>query len=178
MPVTLLMNPDTLAWDDFEQVDEVKDPRTGESLSAFTGFEWDWPTKNLRKDGDKVALPDVVLMITPDCKVRKDSVALKDKAKGDALLSHEQFHYDVAHVCARVLVHRLNQLRAKNEAALNAEVDLLFNLHLRVRPLLIHRHYDRSTNHGKEPNAQKRWKQMMATALADKNALMLAGYWL
>lgn len=178
MAVTLLMNPEELTWDDFTRVDDLRDPETNKQISAFTAWEFDWLVMPPKVDGTHVMLTDEVLMVTPDCKVWKDSVALKDQQKGDALLSHEQFHYDVAHVCGRVLVHKLNQLRAKNASVLNAEIDLLFRLHFNVRPRLIHRHYDRSTNHGKDTNAQKRWKQMMAAALADKNALMLAGYWL
>lgn len=176
--VELLMNPDTLTWDDFEQVDEVKDPETGERSSAFTSFEWDWPTKPLKKIGSEVAFPDITLMVTPACKVRKDSVVFKDKTKAKQLLSHEQLHYDVAHVCGRVLVHRLNQLHAKDAATLNAQAEVLFNLHFRVRPKLINRHYDRSTKHGMDAQHQRAWKEMMAATLADKNALMFRGYWL
>lgn len=178
MPVELLMNPDILAWDDFEQVDEVIDPETGTRHSALTRFEWDWPTKPLVKKDGQVAFPDITLMVTPDCQVRRDSVVFKDKTKAAELLSHEQFHYDVAHVCGRVLVKHLNELRGKDAASLNAAADILFNRHFLVRTKLIHHRYDLETNHGAEKNYQKHWKKVMEQTLANPDALTMAGYWL
>lgn len=178
MAVELLMNPDTLAWDDFEQVDDVVDPDTGKKHSALTAFEWDWPTKPLVKKDGQFAFPDITLMVTPDCKVRRDSVVFKDKAKAAELLSHEQFHYDVAQVCGRVLVRHLEELRGKDAASLNAAADLLFQRHFVVRPRLIHRRYDLETNHGSQTHYQKQWKKLMEQTLANPKAATMAGYWL
>lgn len=178
MAVELLMNPETLTWDDFLEKDQVVDPETGEKVSARTAFEWDWPAKpKVTKDG-QVAFPDVTLMITPDCEVWKDSGALKDKKKGDDLLSHEQFHYDVAHVIARVVVRKLDALRAKDAAALDSAAWLLFQQHFIVRSRLIHRCYDKETKHGTNAHYQKAWKKLMKQALDNDKATHLAGWWL
>jgi len=178
MTVELLMNPDTLTWDDFLEKDQVLDPDTGKRVSARTAFDWDWPPKApVKKDG-QVAFPDMVLMISPDAEVWKDSEARKDKKKAETLLAHEQFHYDVAHVIGRVLVKHLEALRAKDAAQLSAAADVLFNRHFMVRSKLIHRRYDLETNHGLDKHYQQHWKKLMKQTLENPKATMLAGYWL
>jgi len=178
MTVELLMNPDTLTWDDFLEQDEVVDPDSGKKVSARTAFEWDWPVKaKVTKDG-QVAFPDLTLMITPDAAVWRDSAALKDKKQGDELLSHEQFHYDVAHVIGRVLVKHLEALRAKDATQLDAAADVLFNRHFIVRSKLIHGRYDLETKHGLDKHYQKHWKKLMQQTLDNPKAITLAGYWL
>lgn len=179
MTVTLLMNPDTLAWDDFiQQDDKPRDPETGEEVSALTLFDWDWPALKTVKIGSQVGFPDATLMITPDAAIWKDSVALKDKAKGDALLSHEQLHYDVAHVIGRVVAKKLEALRAKDSAELETAAFALLEFHFRKRARLIHRQYDKETKHGTDDHYQKIWKTAMKQTLANKNALQIEGWWL
>lgn len=179
MTVTLLMNPDSLAWDDFiQQDDKPKDPETGEESSALTLIEWDWPAQKTVKKGAEVGFGDGTLMITPDAAIWKDSEALKDKAKGDALLSHEQLHYDVARIIGRVVVKRLEELRAKDSDELDRLSDQLLRYHFRRRARLIHRMYDKETKHGTNADAQKKWKDLMKRTLANKNALMIGGFWL
>ena len=53
----------------------------------------------------------MMLLITPKCRVWTGVVQTA------TLLSHEQFHYDVAIVIARVLARKLNSLRASSDAA-------------------------------------------------------------
>jgi hypothetical protein len=178
MAVELLMNPDTLTWDDFLEKDQVLDPDTGAKVSARTAFEWDWPDKpKVTKDG-QMAFADNTLMITPDCEVWKDSGALKDKKKGDALLSHEQFHYDVAHVIGRVVVRKLEVLRAKDASALDSAAWLVFQQHFIVRSRLIHRRYDLETKHGTNAHYQNAWKKLMKQTLDNANATQIGGWWL
>ena len=178
MAVVLLMNPETLAWDDFIEKDQVLDPDTGKQVSARVQFDWDWPDKpKVKKDGE-VAFADNTLMITPDAEVWKDSGALKDKKKGDALLSHEQFHYDVAHVIGRVVVRKLEALRAKDAVSLDKAAWLVFQQHFIVRAGLIQRCYDKETKHGTEAHYQIAWKKLMKLALDNKKATHIAGWWL
>jgi hypothetical protein len=178
MTVELLMNPDTLTWDDFLEQDEVIDPDSGKKVSARTSFDWDWPAKPPAKKDGEVAFPDMVLMITPDAAVWKDSVVRKDKKKAEELLSHEQFHYDVAHVIGRVLVKHLEALRAKDAAQLSAAADVLFNRHFIVRSKLIHRRYDLETKHGLDQHYQKHWKKLMRETLARPDSTQMGGWWL
>jgi hypothetical protein len=178
MTVTLLMNPETLTFDDFIEQDEVVDPDTGKKHSAVTRFDWDFPPVSPVKVDGKVAFPDMTLMISPDCTIMKGSVALSDKKKGEVLLSHEQLHYDVAHVIGRVLVKHLENLRADSASKLDAAADVLFNRHFMVRSKLIHRRYDLETDHGLNSHYQKHWKKVMAETLKNPKATQMAGYWL
>jgi hypothetical protein len=178
MTVSLLMNPDTLTLDDFIEQDQVVDPETGKKHSALTLFDFDFPpVKPVKVDG-KLAFPDMTLMISPDCAIMKGSVALTDKKKGEALLSHEQLHYDVAHVIGRVLVKHLTDLRANSAAELDAAADVLFNRHFTVRGKLINRRYDLETDHGLNSHFQKHWKKVMGETLKNPKATQMAGYWL
>jgi hypothetical protein len=179
MTVFLLMNPDSLAWDDFiQQDDKPRDPDSGEEHSAMTSFDWDWPDAKSVRKGSQVGFSDNTLMVTPDARIWKDSEALKDKTKGDALLSHEQLHYDVAHAIGRVVVKKLEALRAKDSDTLDTEAFKLLEYHFRRRGKLIHRAYDKETKHGADAPNQKIWKDLMKQTLANKDALQIGGWWL
>lgn len=179
MAVQLLLNPEKLDLDDFvPQEDKIKDPNTGEETSASTNFQWDWEPRTSKKKGGLFAYGDETLMIFSDCKIWQDSNALKDKDAGKALLAHEQLHWDVIHAIGRVLVHKLEALTAKTVADLDAEAKRLLEYHFLRRGPLIHKAYDKETNHGLDQDNQKLWAGKITRMLANKNSLMLDGWWL
>jgi hypothetical protein len=177
MGMTLVMNPAKLAWSHFQVVASPVMPN-GATSSAFTNFTWEYGSYTPVQTGGMFALPDLRLVIEPDCRIWKDSAARTDKAKGDALLSHEQFHYDLAHVIGRVVIVKMSKLRARTEAILKTELDVLLDFHFITRADLINRRYDLETNHGMNKHYQTHWKRLMDQTLLNPNALTLGGYWL
>ncbi len=180
MTVIFLASPEQLAMDDFiQQDDPPKDPNTGEEVSLLTNFEWDWPAgKKPVKVGTMLAFPDMTLMINPDCAIWKESKALTDDKVAEEVLSHEQVHYDIARAIGRVVARKLEALRAKTVADLDNAADALLHYHFRRRGPLIHKTYDKETEHGKVKDNQAIWKQAIKTTLANKNALQIRGWWL
>lgn len=178
MGMTLVMKPSKLAWSNFQV---VNDPilENGQKRSAKVDFTYEYPDYTpVRKDG-KFALPDsITLTIEPDARIWKDSEARKDKAKAADLLTHEQFHYDVAHAIGRVVLMHMWKLRADSEALLKAGLDLLLTRHFETRAGLIQRRYDLETRHGQDKHYQRIWIRLMEQTLANPNATMIGGYWL
>lgn len=179
MGLTLVMNPRTLTWSSFQVVDTPPTDDRGNPVSAFVAFTYSWSDYvPVKKDG-KFALPDTMrLTIEPDARVWKDSKARTDKAAGDKLLSHEQFHYELAYAIGRVVLLKMLALRADSAAELQAQFEQILNLHFQIRAGLIQRRYDLDTKHGQDAYQQRHWKRLMAQTLAQPNSRMIGGYWL
>ncbi len=178
MGMTLVMNPSKLAWSNFTVVNSPI-IENGERRSALVEFTYEYSSYTpVTKDG-QLALPDdMKLTIEPEAKIWKDSTARTDRDKGAALLAHEQFHYDVAHVIGRVVLMKMWKLRARTEALLKAELELLLTLHFVTRAGLIQRRYDLDTRHGLDQHNQRHWLKLMSQTLANPSATMIGGYWL
>jgi hypothetical protein len=173
MAISLVVKPTTLKWTDYTEQEKVVDPVDKTEQDAFTAFEWDLPASKPRRLDGKLALPDgLTLSITPVALVRKGA------RKSDELLSHEQFHYDVGIVIARVVVKALERLTGRTIADLDAGSDLILNRHFVVRSGLIQRRYDLETRHGRNAGYQKAWKRLMRETLARPDSTQMGGWWL
>lgn len=173
MSVSLVVKPVTLTWSNYTERDKVLDPADKTEQDAFTAFEWDLPGGKTRRVDDKLALPEnLELTITPIALIRKGA------RKSDELLSHEQFHYDVAIIIGRVVVKALDVLRGSTAADLDAGSDQILNLHFVVRAGLIQRRYDLETRHGRNTHYQKAWKKLMKETLARPGSTQMGGWWL
>jgi hypothetical protein len=174
MAITVVADPEELAWDDFDVTpDQIPDPADGTLVDAFTRFDFDFPDKAARKLGHEFALGDPnVITISPNAQVYANVL------QTDELLSHEQLHYDVGVVIARALAREISQLRAPSQPALRAALILAFDLHFKTRAGLIQRRYDKDTNHGTIHKYQKIWKDAMSGCLRHPRADHLMGWWL
>lgn len=174
MAILVAAKPWALAWTDFKKIDtKPVDPNDGTSGDALTSFDWDVPGLTYSMVGGHLVYTGLsVITITPNAQV------FKSTPQTAALLSHEQFHYDVGIVTARALARTLMAIRAPNLFALQIAQNKAQQLHLKTRSLLIQRHYDHETRHGANAGYQKVWKESMAACLANYNSLHLRGFWL
>lgn len=174
MTITSFASPNTLSWDDFTPVAaKIRDPHDGTDVDALTQYDFFLPTRPARRDGAMFALDDsLVLLITPNCQV------WTGVAQTAALLSHEQFHYDVGVVIARQAARHFNRLRALTEGGLLAALTSARILHFVTRNRLIQSRYDTDTHHGTSAHYQKIWKDRMATCLAAADADQIGGFFL
>jgi hypothetical protein len=174
MAITLQATPKTLAWSHFTTVaTRMTDPSDGTAIDAFTKFDFDIPDMPPRTVTGQLALnAGLVIKVTPNARV------WSGVAKTPALLSHEQFHYDVGIVTGRSLARSLERLRAPNVPALAKAMQDAVNLHFITRTGLLQRRYDLDTKHGAVAHYQTIWKQRMAACLANPHSDQIGGFFL
>lgn len=82
-----------------------------------------------------------------------------------ALLAHEQLHFDLCEVYARLLRKELRKapLTNANVAAISRDAFLKYYDAYKERQII----YDNETHHGLNPDKQNLWNAQVATALAD-----------
>ena len=95
-----------------------------------------------------------------------------------ALLSHEQWHYDVATITGRALCRELARLRGTSLADLRAKIQTAVQLHFHKRAGILQKRYDLDTSHGTNAHYQKIWKDRMTATLANASADTMGGFWL
>ena len=94
----------------------------------------------------------------------------------DALLAHEQLHYDVGIVCARALARELEGLSNATPQGLADAISALQATHMFDRAGKIQEAYDTETEHGKDRDKQQKWQDAMKECLANRNATRLKGF--
>jgi hypothetical protein len=162
MAITATANPQTLTWAHFTVVpDKIVDAHDGTLQHSYTTFRFEYPGA----PGDFN-----VIAITPRAQV------WNGVKQTEALLSHEQLHYDVGFVVARALARDLTRLRTRTLVDLENEFRNAFDLHFERRALLIQTRYDRETEHGANRRSQRIWKDAMARCLADPRAGHILGW--
>jgi hypothetical protein len=174
MAITAVATPATLSWADFVVVPtQIVDPNDGSLVDAVTRFNFNIPDLAPRTVNGQVAMADPnVITIAPNSRV------FSGVAQTAALLSHEQFHYDVGFVVARSLGRHLAALRARDVATLRVLFADAARLHIDVRVRLLQNRYDIDTRHGTNAHFQKIWKDRMRHCLAHARADHLGGFWL
>ena len=151
----------------------IVDPADRTLVDALTRFNFNLPNLPPRMIGGQFAMADPnVITITPNAQV------FTGVFQTLALLSHEQFHYDVGIVTARALARELMALRAPNLAALTTAVQGAARLHFTTRAGLLQGRYDLDTRHGTNAHYQKIWKNRMAFCLAKPLSDQLGGFFL
>ncbi|MCB1026028.1 MAG: hypothetical protein KDB79_16650 [Acidobacteria bacterium] len=174
MPITVQANPANLTWANFRVVpNKILDPADGTLQDSFTKFDYQMPDRPARRIDGKLAFADpLTITITPDAQV------WSGVAQTAALLSHEQFHYDIGIVTARAFARELSRLRKDTEGELVLALRAAENLHFITRTGLLQKRYDLDTRHGTQAHYQKIWKDRMTVCLADPNATQIGGFWL
>jgi hypothetical protein len=163
-----------LSWANFTpSANRIVDPQDGTLVDAITGFRFTAPGPPPRQFNGQFAMADpIIIRISPDGQV------FTGVMQTPALLSHEQFHYDVGIVTGRALAHELMGLRTPNLAALKAAFQSAVQLHFSTRARLLQRRYDLETRHGTNAHYQKIWKDKMAVCLANPRSSQLGGFFL
>lgn len=182
MPITATRAISTLSWSEFAVVNPpLVDPADGHQVDAYTSFNWELPNRPPQIiDGQLALNQNNVLRITPSDGVTPTGrpKVTRPTSQTAALLAHEQFHYDVGFVIARVVARNLMALRKPDAASMIAAIGQLTHFHFRTRAKLIQSRYDIDSRHGTNSTYQRIWKQKMVHCLANPNATKLGGFWL
>jgi hypothetical protein len=174
MAITVTATPASLTFANFTpSATQIVDPNDGTLVDALTRFNFNLPALPPRMVAGQFAMADPnVITITPNAQI------FTGVAQTPALLSHEQFHYDVGIVTARALARELMALRAPNLAALVTAAQNATRLHFTTRARLLQRRYDLDTRHGTNAHFQKIWKDRMTACLANPRSDQLGGFFL
>ncbi len=176
MAVTVQTNPVTLTWASFLVVpNQIVDPADNTLVDAYTTFNFaitpDPP--NSQTIGGKFAFADpMTITITPNARVWSGI------AQTAALLSHEQWHYDMGTVTARALAKQIPTLRGNTFAELIAALRADLAFHFSTRAGLLQKRYDIDTRHGTNAHYQRVWKDRMTACISNASSDQIGGYYL
>ena len=174
MAITVQANPANLTWANFTVVpNKIVDPADNALVDAYTTFNYNIPPLPPRTVDGKLAFADpMTITITPNCRV------WSGVSQTAALLSHEQWHYDIGTVTARALARKLSRARKNTQAELVTLLQNAVQLHFRTRAGLLQSRYDKDTRHGTNAHYQNIWKTRMTNCLNDASATQLGGFYL
>jgi hypothetical protein len=174
MAITVSASPGNLTWANFTvRPTQITDPADGTLVDAYTSFNYTFPNSSPVNNGGIFSIPDpYTISITPTAQVWSGI------RQTPALLSHEQWHYDVATITGRALCRELARLTGTSLADLRAKIQAAVQLHFHKRTGILQTRYDLDTRHGTNAHYQKIWKDRMTATLANPNADTMGGFWL
>jgi hypothetical protein len=174
MAITVSASPASLIWSDFTVTpNQIPDPGDNTMVDAYTTFDYVFPGSAPVNTGGVVRIPDpYTIAIMPRASVWMSVI------QTPGLLSHEQWHYDVATITGRALCRELARLRGSSLADLRTKMQQAVQLHFHTRAGLLQKRYDADTRHGTNAHYQKIWKDRMTSTLANPNADTMGGFWL
>jgi len=165
MAITAAASPPSLEWRHFTPSAGVP---AGEDAHIDPHF--DVPTRPLRQVGGQFMLAETFqITVTPVARVRPGT------SQTATLLAHEQGHYDLGLLAARVMARDLQNLRASTQAALGTALRDSFTLHTVTRLGPIQQRYDTDTAHGTNSQQQQRWEITIRSCLSDPNCSQING---
>lgn len=103
-------------------------------------------------------------------KVVRNNSWVVTSQKSDALLSHEQGHFDITGLVARDLVKALGALRVSTTDELQREVSRLYEAY-RTWGQQLSDEYDEKTNHGRDATVQSDWESRIRTCIQQGTSL-------
>lgn len=143
-----------LTWSDFTGKVDESDP-----YSAYTNYNVKPHMDNIMLRGDSVFVGkiEVILELDPS-----KSWAKKDKLT-DALLKHEQGHFDLGILCMRETLAMLGQSRFTKANLNSLAYDIINKMLKKYSDMSVL--YDSDTNHSANKDEQKRWDKLIAEML-------------
>lgn len=105
-----------------------------------------------------------VTSLTVNIEIVRDDTWVVNSAKSDALLSHEQGHYNIMGLMGRDMGDEILAARAPSAAALQEQITAIIERY-RERGRELTRQYDTDTRGGANREAQARWDQAIQTAM-------------
>ena len=157
--------PRAINWDEFK---EINTRPSGVKEDAQIHSET-VPPKNVtvvRKGGQFRLGP-----LTAEVHVVPENTWVVTGKKSDALLSHEQGHYDITGLTGRDLLRDLAAIRAPNVKVLQRRVQKTIQQTRKLASKLTTQ-YDDKTKHGTDKTVQKRWKDHLRKCI--KNGIRLS----
>ena len=159
MAITTAASPARLEWPLF-----IPNAALPAGEDAHVDPRFGVPTRPPRQVGGQFMLAETFqITVTPVARVKPGI------SQTATLLAHEQGHYDIGLLAARVLARDLQNLQAPTQPALATALRDCFNLHTITRLGPIQQRYDADTAHGVNSQQQQRWETMIRTCLSDPN---------
>lgn len=172
MSVRVVASPTLLAWTDFSPVNALPDG-SGEDAQTATKMS---PLSGIRPVSAQgsFSLPDLTLTVGLD---RAQTLVVRTASKTDALLKHEQGHYDITVLTIRALGRELEQLSVDSPHALGQQVMDAVSKHQK-RADALEQKYDDDTHGSRDQKAQDSWNQAIDATMKGKDVATLQGMWL
>ncbi len=144
-----------LVWDDFK----ADAPRSRFAAYTFTVITMDYSIKSSGK-----AL-QANFAITSAFNRQRSWVKNTSDAKTDAIIQHEQLHFDIAELSARKLRKKLSELKLTRERY-SKQIQSAYDEVIAAGEAM-QKSYDEETEHGLLREAQQAWSEKIAHALQD-----------
>ncbi len=140
-----------LAWSDFRGR-----PQTSSTFDASvnTGITYQW---SYGKDRD-----DIELNYQVDSFCYPSLSWVKRGQMSEHLLSHEQLHFDISELHARIMRKRLKEYKPGGN--IRRDLNKMYKLVERMR-INMQERYDEETNHSKNVENQKKWEKKIQTLM-------------
>ena len=160
MAIRVVADPARLSWRNFRPVGEIP----GSSEEAQIAPDIHFPRMSVQNRNGKARLGDFTITVRPR---REDTLIVRTARKTPELLEHEQGHFDLLVLGARQMARELESLEADSPAELQEALEKLKETH-QERATAIDEAYDKQTAHSRNAIQQRRWRQMIADAAANK----------
>ncbi len=135
----------------------------GRSEDAVISVSWKLDADQFERKGNAIVVGKFsveIFLVSNDCGVVK-SIVTGDKAIADALLKHEQGHYDIIALGAREYYKKVTALSASTEKELNDKLDKLHE-EMTKKSDAADARYDTQTNHSRNIQIQQQWNTSIA----------------
>jgi len=142
---------DRLDWSDFRGKPESN---SHFDASVNTGITYQW---SYGKDKG-----DIELNYQVDSFCYPSMSWVKRGQMSDRLLSHEQLHFDISELHARIMRKRLKEYKAGDN--IRRDLNKMYKLVERMR-IIMQERYDEETEHSKNMEAQKKWEKKVGTLM-------------
>ena len=153
-----------VTWQMFREVgsipDTTEEAQVNPELPAVSNIRPE------RTPGGKFRLPSFALNVRLN---PADTLVVRGANKTDALLKHEQGHYDLLVLVARAWARELESLEAGSVAELGQQLAASQQTHA-DRATALDAEYDKQTDHSRKSDVQQQWDAAIAAALASPRA--------
>ena len=143
-----------MVWEDFTGSIDRSSP-----FDAFTKWNMRYKFSNVKMDSDSIRLKnfEAILELDP-----QKSWSKQDR-QTDALLEHEQGHFNIGKLCLNEMV---NQLRTTAFASNNFPGAIKELLNATINKYVkMEMEYDEETNHSKNKSNQEKWNEYFKSSL-------------
>lgn len=151
--VKILWNERPLSWRDFKAAPA---PESEYHASTNSGLSYSW---SARFKGEEIQLAYTVAAY-----FYPESSWVSEKNEG--LLAHEQLHFDISELHARLLRKKLEEFQPKGEKDLKAALRDLYE-GIEAERKQMQEQYDLETRHSENSEAQALWEKKVALALQE-----------
>lgn len=156
--------PRTLAWSEFNERDS-RPQGMDENAQIHSEVQLS-PQVSIESDNGKLKLGSFTVQVVT---ISEDTWVVKG-TKSDALLAHEQGHYDITGLMGRDTMNDLKALRARSSRDLQQKVTALLEKYRDLAKTFTEK-YDKETDHGRNTKAQAQWEQKIADAMKNGTRL-------